>query len=140
MEPRRRSASFSPRVYFLLERLAEEEELSPEELDQKVFQSLPSRVRNVLFAEQTRKAKKFAVSMLQDNKKHAEAIEQLKRQRSTEIAQQQEEEMAPKIAYNNKVKESKLKIVGRFDIEQLLRGSQRAQRRKVQQGIQSEWY
>jgi hypothetical protein len=107
--------------------LAEEEELSPEDLGQKVFQSLPSRVRNVLFAEQMRKAKKFAVSMLHDNKKHAEAMEQLKRQRSTEIAKQQEEEMAPKIAYNNKVKESKLKIVGRFDLEQLLRGSQRAQ-------------
>ena len=101
-------------------RLADEEELSPEELDQKVLQSLPPRVRSAVFAEQTRKAKQFAVDMIRDNKKHVQALEQLKRQRSAEMLKQEEQEMAPKIAYNNKVKESKQKIVRRFYPERLL--------------------
>ncbi len=100
--------------------MAEEEELSPEDIEQKILQSLPHRVRLALFQDKTRQAKQFAVNMLRDNKKHAQAFDHIKRQRSAEIAKEKEQELASKMVYNNKVKESKQKIVASVDIEWLL--------------------
>lgn len=94
-----------------MNRLAEEQAYTEQEKEQKVVQQLPARVRSAYFRDKEQQAHKFADAMAEDNRRHAEAFEDLKRNRSAEIAKQAEKELQAKLVYNNKVKESKSKIV-----------------------------
>lgn len=107
--------------------------MSPREVDQKILAGLPPRVRSAYFREKTRQAHGFSVEMLRDNKKHAEAIDGLKRQRSAKMEKQAKAELAQKLVYNEKVKQSKSKIVRALHSERLLRRTQVAQRRALRE-------
>lgn len=94
--------------------------MSPREADQKVLLSLHPRVRSAYFRDRAKEARDFSVNMIRDNKKHAEAFENLKKHRSSEMAKEAQIEHDKKMVYNNKVKESKHKIVGYKLSERLL--------------------